>query len=36
MSPERLEAKKYSWDADLWSLGLTAIECATGVNPYKE
>eukprot|EP00887_Chlorella_sp_A99_P007812 scaffold20.g7812.t1 len=34
MSPERLEGKPYSFPADIWALGLTLLECATGRYPY--
>eukprot|EP00898_Chlorokybus_atmophyticus_P002443 jgi/Chlat1/319/Chrsp1S03073 len=34
MSPERISGKPYSYDSDLWSLGLTLVECAMGRFPY--
>jgi serine/threonine protein kinase len=34
MSPERISNEAYSFPADLWSLGLALIECATGQYPY--
>ena len=34
MSPERLKGEKYSYKADIWSLGIIAIECALGHHPY--
>jgi serine/threonine protein kinase len=41
MSPERFRGgcditylESYSWDTDLWSLGLTLLECAWGRYPY--
>ncbi len=34
MSPERINNEQYSFPADLWSLGLALIECATGSYPY--
>lgn len=34
MSPERLENAQYSYPADIWSLGLTLVEAATGQYPY--
>uniref|UniRef100_A0ACD5Y6S0 Uncharacterized protein n=1 Tax=Avena sativa TaxID=4498 RepID=A0ACD5Y6S0_AVESA len=34
MSPERIRNENCSYAADIWSLGLTALECATGRYPY--
>ncbi|MEW5306276.1 MAG: hypothetical protein WDW36_008750 [Sanguina aurantia] len=34
MSPERIKGECYSYDSDLWSLGLTLVECALGRFPY--
>ncbi|GIL62733.1 hypothetical protein Vafri_16916 [Volvox africanus] len=34
MSPERIKGDSYSFDSDLWSLGLTLLECALGRFPY--
>ncbi|KAF5830666.1 kinase-like domain-containing protein [Dunaliella salina] len=34
MSPERINNEQYSFSADIWSLGLVLIECATGKYPY--
>lgn len=34
MSPERVENKDYDFAADVWSLGLTMLECALGSYPY--
>ncbi|KAK9902117.1 hypothetical protein WJX75_004920 [Coccomyxa subellipsoidea] len=34
MSPERINSQPYSFPADIWSLGLTLIECVTGRYPY--
>ena len=34
MSPERINNESYSASADLWSLGLSLIECAIGKYPY--
>jgi len=34
MSPERVVGKPYKYDSDLWSLGLTLVECLTGCFPY--
>lgn len=36
MSPERLGGEKYSYESDIWSLGLTVIECATADAPFKK
>jgi serine/threonine protein kinase len=35
MSPERLDGQAYSFPADVWALGLTVLECATGKYPYN-
>jgi serine/threonine protein kinase len=34
MSPERVESRPYGFAADVWSLGLVLLECATGRYPY--
>ena len=36
MSPERVENKDYGRSADVWSLGVTLLECALGRYPYDE
>ncbi|KAJ0395240.1 hypothetical protein P43SY_007139 [Pythium insidiosum] len=36
MSPERIEGALYSYDSDIWSLGLVLMEAATGVYPYPK
>ena len=36
MSPERIQGAAHSFDSDLWSLGLTLIECAVGYFPYAK
>lgn len=35
MSPERIRGDVYSFDSDLWSLGLTLLEGALGCFPYS-
>lgn len=35
MSPERINAQFYSFPADVWSLGITILECGTGTFPYN-
>ncbi|GBG76229.1 hypothetical protein CBR_g21977 [Chara braunii] len=35
MSPERINNERYSFPADVWSLGLSILECATGEFPYN-
>ncbi|XRB04434.1 mitogen-activated protein kinase kinase [Pycnococcus provasolii] len=35
MSPERVNNQPYSFAADVWSLGLTALECVIGRYPYN-
>ncbi len=34
MSPERFKGEQYTSDTDIWSLGLTILECALGRFPY--
>eukprot|EP00899_Mesostigma_viride_P005077 jgi/Mesvir1/14570/Mv05250-RA.1 len=34
MSPERISGKPYSYDSDVWSFGLSILECAIGRFPY--
>eukprot|EP01114_Cavostelium_apophysatum_P011170 TRINITY_DN2536_c0_g1_i1.p1 TRINITY_DN2536_c0_g1~~TRINITY_DN2536_c0_g1_i1.p1 ORF type:complete len:381 (-),score=102.82 TRINITY_DN2536_c0_g1_i1:821-1963(-) len=34
MSPERISGSSYSYDSDIWSVGLTLVECALGHFPY--
>ena len=34
MAPERIEGKAYGYAADVWSAGLTVVECALGRFPY--
>ena len=36
MSPERMEGEKYSFEGDIWSLGIVLIELVTGSYPYIE
>lgn len=35
MSPERLEGESYSYESDIWSLGISIVECATAAFPFK-
>jgi mitogen-activated protein kinase kinase 1 len=35
MSPERVLGGTYGFDSDIWSLGLTLLECALGQYPYQ-
>ncbi|KAJ7553601.1 hypothetical protein O6H91_06G104900 [Diphasiastrum complanatum] len=34
MSPERISGSIYGYESDIWSLGLTLLECAIGRFPY--
>ena len=34
MSPERIHGDEYSYASDIWSLGLSLVECALGHFPY--
>lgn len=34
MSPERIQGSSYSYDSDVWSLGITLLELATAAFPY--
>jgi mitogen-activated protein kinase kinase 1 len=36
MCPQRLKGDRYSFDTDLWSLGLTLLECACGKYPIED
>ncbi|CAM6108071.1 unnamed protein product [Calypogeia fissa] len=35
MSPERLSSKEYGFASDVWSFGVTMLECALGRFPYQ-
>ncbi|GAQ84491.1 mitogen-activated protein kinase kinase [Klebsormidium nitens] len=36
MSPERIEGGQYGVDSDIWSMGLSIVECALGSFPYSQ
>lgn len=36
MSPERIKNKPYHYSSDIWSFGLTLLECATGQYPIHQ
>eukprot|EP01102_Stenamoeba_stenopodia_P016845 TRINITY_DN5934_c0_g1_i2.p1 TRINITY_DN5934_c0_g1~~TRINITY_DN5934_c0_g1_i2.p1 ORF type:complete len:330 (-),score=79.54 TRINITY_DN5934_c0_g1_i2:39-1028(-) len=35
MSPERIKAEDHASNSDIWSLGLSILECALGYYPYR-
>ena len=36
MSPERISGLQYIWNSDIWSLGISLVEIATGCFPYQQ
>jgi mitogen-activated protein kinase kinase 1 len=36
IQPERFEGNEYLPNSDLWSVGLTILECAIGYFPYNK
>eukprot|EP00818_Percolomonas_sp_WS_P000792 CAMPEP_0117441528 /NCGR_PEP_ID=MMETSP0759-20121206/3681_1 /TAXON_ID=63605 /ORGANISM="Percolomonas cosmopolitus, Strain WS" /LENGTH=899 /DNA_ID=CAMNT_0005233385 /DNA_START=244 /DNA_END=2940 /DNA_ORIENTATION=+ len=36
MSPERIQGKEHGYNSDVWSLGVTILECALGRYPFHE
>eukprot|EP00965_Chrysotila_dentata_P210591 6185983-Pleurochrysis_carterae.AAC.4 len=34
MAPERIAGEEYSYESDVWSLGLSLLECALGRYPF--
>mmetsp|Transcript_11006 Transcript_11006/g.24975 ORF Transcript_11006/g.24975 Transcript_11006/m.24975 type:complete len:303 (-) Transcript_11006:83-991(-) len=36
MSPERISGLQYVWNSDIWSLGISLAEVATGRFPYSD
>ncbi|ESL07378.1 protein kinase [Trypanosoma rangeli SC58] len=34
MSPERIQGQPYSFNSDIWSVGMTIAECALGAYPF--
>lgn len=34
MSPERIQGHEYSYNSDIWSLGLSLLQCVLGRYPY--
>ncbi|CDY39283.1 BnaC06g27080D [Brassica napus] len=36
MSPERISGSTYDYSSDIWSLGMSVLECAIGRFPYLE
>jgi serine/threonine protein kinase len=36
LSPERMENERYSFEGDIWSIGIMLIEVLTGSYPYMK
>jgi len=36
LAPERLRGAEYAAPADVWALGIVAVECALGSHPYSD
>ena len=36
MSPERMEGESYSYQGDIWSIGIVLVELMTGKYPFEK